>query len=214
MNVPYMRRVRYEVYDDCYRSFIIRVSTFPGRQQTSHCFPAQFSRFLVTAEPARLVMEACLTAHYWSRFAMQHGHQVKLLHAHYVRPYVRRNKTDSADADALLRADQDKDLKPVPPKMNISRLCRACTAFVLNGKRPAPPVSVVPRRCWPSSVYPCRQGLKILPCDYDERPMTCRLSCKKTSIPSSMKLFSSMSTCRTWITISMPYWPANPMASG
>jgi transposase len=76
----------------------------------------QFSRFLVTAEPARLVMEACSTAHYWSRFAVQHGHQVKLLHAHYVRPYVRRNKTDSADADALLRADQDKDLKPVPTK--------------------------------------------------------------------------------------------------
>ena len=62
---------------------------------------SQFSRFLVTAEPARLVMEACSTAHYWSRFAVQHGHQVKLLHAHYVRPYVRRNKTDSADADAL-----------------------------------------------------------------------------------------------------------------
>ena len=79
----------------------------------------QFSHFLTTAEPARLVMEACSTAHYWSRVAIQHGHQVKLLHAHYVRPYVRRNKTDSADfadADALLRADQDKDLKPVPTK--------------------------------------------------------------------------------------------------
>ena len=76
----------------------------------------QFSRFLVTAEPARLVMEACSTAHYWSRFAVKHGHQVKLLHAHYVRPYVRRNKTDSADADALIRADQDRDLKPVPVK--------------------------------------------------------------------------------------------------
>lgn len=76
----------------------------------------QFSRFLVNTEPVRLVMEACSTAHYWSRFAVQHGHQVKLLHAHYVRPYVRRNKTDSADADALIRADQDRDLKPVPVK--------------------------------------------------------------------------------------------------
>lgn len=76
----------------------------------------QFSRFLATTEPARLVMEACSTTHYWARIAKQHGHRVKLLHAHYVRPYVRRNKTDSADADALLRADQDKDLKPVPTK--------------------------------------------------------------------------------------------------
>lgn len=77
---------------------------------------AQFSRFLATSEPVRLVMEACSTAHYWSRVAIQHGHRVKLLHAHYVRPYVRRNKTDAADADALLQADQDRELKPVPLK--------------------------------------------------------------------------------------------------
>jgi transposase len=61
-------------------------------------------------------MEACATAHYWARVAEQYGHRVKLLHAHYVRPYVRRNKTDSADADALLQADQDRELKPVPVK--------------------------------------------------------------------------------------------------
>jgi len=76
----------------------------------------QFSRFLATGEPVRLVMEACSTAHYWSRVAVQDGHRTKLLHAHYVRPYVRRNKTDSADADALLQADQDRELKPVPVK--------------------------------------------------------------------------------------------------
>ena len=39
-----------------------------------------------------------------------------LLHAKYVRPYVRRNKTDSADADALLQAVQDTTLKPIPVK--------------------------------------------------------------------------------------------------
>ena len=77
---------------------------------------SQFSRFLATSEPVKLVMEGCSTAHYWSRVAIQHGHRVKLLHAHYVRPYVRRNKTDSADADALLQADQDRDLKPIPVK--------------------------------------------------------------------------------------------------
>jgi transposase len=38
------------------------------------------------------------------------------LHVHYVRPYVRRNKTDAADADALLRARRDADPKPVPVK--------------------------------------------------------------------------------------------------
>lgn len=65
---------------------------------------AQFSRFLATSEPVRLVMQACSTAHYWSRVAIQHGHRVKLLHAHYVRPYVRRNKTDAAEGVGVITA--------------------------------------------------------------------------------------------------------------
>lgn len=76
----------------------------------------QMHKFVMTHEPVHLVMEACATSHYWGRLALQHGHQVTLLHASYVRPYVRRNKTDSADADALIRAVQDTDLKPVPVK--------------------------------------------------------------------------------------------------
>ncbi len=76
----------------------------------------QFHRWLVTSVPQRLVMEACGTSHYWSRVAQESGHEVVLLHANYVRPYVRRNKTDSADADALLQAVQDTTLKPVPVK--------------------------------------------------------------------------------------------------
>ena len=63
-----------------------------------------------------LVMEACATSHYWGRIAVGLGHQVTLLHAKYVKPYVRRNKTDAADADALIQAIQDHDLKPVPIK--------------------------------------------------------------------------------------------------
>lgn len=76
----------------------------------------QFHRWLITSVPQRLIMEACGTSHYWSRVAMDAGHEVVLLHANYVRPYVRRNKTDSADADALLQAVQDTTLKPVPVK--------------------------------------------------------------------------------------------------
>lgn len=76
----------------------------------------QFHRFLAQQPPAEIVMEACATAHYWAREAGHHGHRQRLLHAHYVRPYVRRNKTDSSDADALVRASRDTDLKPVPVK--------------------------------------------------------------------------------------------------
>lgn len=77
---------------------------------------SQFHRWLVTTESMHLVMEACGTSHYWGRTALALGHQVTLLHAKYVKPYVRRNKTDAADADALIQAIQDHDLKPIPVK--------------------------------------------------------------------------------------------------
>jgi transposase len=77
---------------------------------------AQFQRFLTQQPPAEIVMEACATAHHWARAAREHGHEVALLPAQYVRPYVRRNKTDAADADAVLRARRDPDLKVVPVK--------------------------------------------------------------------------------------------------
>ncbi len=77
----------------------------------------QFERFLANHEPpATLVMETCSSAHHWARKARQYGHRPQLIHAPYVRPYVRRNKTDAADADALVRASQDPELKPVPVK--------------------------------------------------------------------------------------------------
>jgi transposase len=77
---------------------------------------AQYERFLAEQPTVEIVMEACGTAHHWARTARMYGHEPCLLHAQYVRPYVRRNKTDAADADALLRARRDPDLKPVPVK--------------------------------------------------------------------------------------------------
>jgi len=77
---------------------------------------SQFERFISQYPATNIVMEACATANFWSQYAQAHGHTTKLLHAYYVRPYVRRNKTDSADADALLRAHKDPHLLPVPTK--------------------------------------------------------------------------------------------------
>lgn len=77
---------------------------------------SQFDRFLSNHPPSSVVMESCASAHYWARRAVQSGHTPQLLHAAYVRPYVRRNKTDAADADALCRASQDEDIKPAAVK--------------------------------------------------------------------------------------------------
>ena len=76
----------------------------------------RFLRFLTTTPPVRLVMEACSTAHHWGRLAQQHGHVVVLLPPVYVRPYVRRNKTDRTDAEALLEALRSGELPTVPVK--------------------------------------------------------------------------------------------------
>lgn len=77
---------------------------------------SSFQRFLAEQPEAEIILEACATAHHWARTAQGYGHRPKLLHAQYVRPYVRRNKTDAADADALLQAARDPQLRPVPVK--------------------------------------------------------------------------------------------------
>ena len=77
---------------------------------------AQFARFLAAQSPARVVMEACGMAHYWGRLAQDHGHEVTLLPPVYVRPFVRRNKTDRADAEALVDAARAERIPAVPVK--------------------------------------------------------------------------------------------------
>jgi transposase len=49
-------------------------------------------------------MEACATSHYWARQLVQLGHEVKLMPPRYVKPYVKRNKNDAADAEAICEA--------------------------------------------------------------------------------------------------------------
>ena len=77
---------------------------------------ASFRRCLKTRPASRVVMEACATAHYWGRVAQEHGHRVTLLPPNYMRPYVRRNKTDQADAEALVDASRSDRIPAVPVK--------------------------------------------------------------------------------------------------
>ena len=49
-------------------------------------------------------LEACATAHHWARELQAVGHEVRLMPAQYVKAYVRRNKTDAADAVAICEA--------------------------------------------------------------------------------------------------------------
>jgi len=67
-------------------------------------------------------MEACGSAHYWARRFTQFGHEVRLLPPQYVRPYVPRDKTDRADAKAILEAHRNKDIHNVPVKTPIQQV--------------------------------------------------------------------------------------------
>ena len=49
-------------------------------------------------------LEACATAHYWARELQAVGHEVRLMPAQYVKAYVKRNKNDAADAEAICEA--------------------------------------------------------------------------------------------------------------
>jgi transposase len=76
----------------------------------------QLERWFANREVGQVVMEACGSAHHWGRWLQAKGIAVKLLPARYVRPYVRRSKTDAADCVALLEAARASDIVPVRVK--------------------------------------------------------------------------------------------------
>ena len=61
-------------------------------------------------------MEACATAHYWARELRTLGHEVRLMPAQYVKAYIKRNKHDAADAEAICEAVQRPTMRFVPIK--------------------------------------------------------------------------------------------------
>lgn len=77
---------------------------------------SQFERWFLNRAVGLVVMEACGSAHHWARWFNGLGIEVKLLPAAYVRAYVKRNKTDAADACALLEAARCADIVPVKVK--------------------------------------------------------------------------------------------------
>ena len=70
-----------------------------------------FGECLKNRAPLRIVMDACGSAHAWARRFVRLGHGVELLPAQHVRPYVRRNTTDRADAAGLLEAARCGDIR-------------------------------------------------------------------------------------------------------
>ncbi len=65
---------------------------------------SQVMGFFEALPPCLIGMEACATAHYWARELTKLGHEVRLMPAKDVKAYVKRNKNDAADAEAICEA--------------------------------------------------------------------------------------------------------------
>jgi len=97
--------------------FQVSVSHAPGRVDEQHRLSRRrFRTFFLHHPPAHVLMEACGSAHHWGRELRALGHQVSLLPPAHVARYRQGNKTDRADAKALLEAARNEDIIPVPVK--------------------------------------------------------------------------------------------------
>jgi len=76
----------------------------------------QVERYFAKLEPSVVGMEACGGAHHWGRVLQAMGHEVRLMPAAYVKPYVKRNKTDGRDAEAICEAMQRPSMRFVAVK--------------------------------------------------------------------------------------------------
>lgn len=76
----------------------------------------QVLQFFANREPSVIAMEACGSAHYWARKLVGLGHEVRLIAAQFVRPFVKTNKTDAADAQAIWEAAQRPGMRFVAVK--------------------------------------------------------------------------------------------------
>ena len=76
----------------------------------------QVLAFFARLDPCLIGMEACSGAHHWARELAALGHEVRLMPAAYVKPYVKRGKTDRADAEAICEAVTRPTMRFVPVK--------------------------------------------------------------------------------------------------
>lgn len=117
--------------------FQVAISTTPGRVDHEHRLSrVRFQRFFAECEPTEVLMEACGTAHHWGRELESLGHRVRLLPPADVARYRDGNKTDRADAIALLEASRNERIDDVPVKtieqQALTSLHRLRSAYVAD----------------------------------------------------------------------------------
>jgi transposase len=77
---------------------------------------SQVAEFFANMPPCLIGMEACGSAHHWARKLRGFGHDVRLMAPQFVKPYVKTNKNDAADAEAICEAVGRPNMRFVPVK--------------------------------------------------------------------------------------------------
>ena len=80
--------------------------------------------FFQKLPPCLVGIEACASSHHWSRELQALGHTVRLMPPAYVKPYVKRQKNDAADAEAICEAITRANMRFVPTKTPEQQSCR------------------------------------------------------------------------------------------
>jgi len=76
----------------------------------------EMMKFFEELPPTKVCIEACASSHHWARLLQSFGHEVKLIPPQFVKPYVKRNKNDAADAEAVCEAMSRPTMRFVPVK--------------------------------------------------------------------------------------------------
>jgi len=76
----------------------------------------QVAEFFANLSPCLIGIEACASAHHWARKLQGLGHSVRLMAPQFVKPYVKSNKNDAADAEAICEAVSRPSMRFVPVK--------------------------------------------------------------------------------------------------
>ena len=88
-----------------------------GRERLSKkCRPQQLKELMATLPHSLVGLEASARAHYWARLLAGYGHEVKLIAPQFVKPFVKSNKSDRADAEAICEAVQRPSMRFVGVK--------------------------------------------------------------------------------------------------
>lgn len=115
--------------------FAVSLSPLGKQLQRKKLRRAQMLPYLANQPPSVVALEACSGAHYWARQIQALGHEVKLLPPQHIKAYLRRQKNDYNDAEAIAEAAQHGRIRPVAPKtveqvltQNLHRLRKALVA--------------------------------------------------------------------------------------